>query len=75
MRQNAWFIKVRGSYLPASWQAWLLYIPYTAYVVGVIAYAFRHDTDVWTALFTILPNQVAALVIMSWIAERTSKRS
>ena len=71
--RHAWFIKVRGSYLPNSWQGWLLYIPYTAYVVGVLAYVFMQHDDVWRAIFTLVPNWLAALVAMSWIAKQTTR--
>ena len=68
-----WFYKVRGSYLPKSWQGWLLYIPYTAYIVGAAVYVYSRGDSLWGALFTLVPNWVAALAIMTWVAERTSK--
>lgn len=71
--QKPWFRKVRGSYLPDSWQAWVLYIPYTAYVVGVAVFVYGRGDNLWEALFTLVPNWVAALAIMTWIAERTSR--
>jgi hypothetical protein len=33
-RKGAWFVKLRGSYLPCSWQGWLTYIPYISLVIG-----------------------------------------
>ena len=71
-KAKPWFIKVRGSYLPNSWQGWLTYIPYSAYVAGVGAYAITRSTDIWSAIFVIIPNLVAAAVIMTWLAAQKS---
>ena len=70
--QKPWFIKVRASYLPDSWQGWLLYVPYLAYVLGVIAYVIANHYDRWQAVFLVFPNWVAALVVMTWIAKAKS---
>lgn len=69
---DKWFIAVRGSYLPNSWQAWLLYVPYTAYVLGVLLYVLRQDFGIGAALFTLVPNWITALAVMTWIAEHRS---
>jgi len=71
-KSQKWFRKVRGSYLPCSWQGWALYVPYTAYVLGVIAYAYLNQWSLGTSLFVIVPNWVAALAAMTWLAERKS---
>ncbi len=71
-RSQAWFIKVRGSYLPNSWQGWLTYVPYTAYVVGILAYALANTPDYMHAIPIIVPNWIVALVIMTWLAEQKS---
>ena len=71
-RNNAWFIKLRGSYLPASWQGWALYAVYAAYVLGVVAYVVAKGYDRWQAVFWVFPNWVAALVVMTWVAKAKS---
>ena len=71
-RKQKWFVKVRGSYLPSSWQGWLTYIPYLAYVLGVLVVALRSQTSFWNALFIVIPNWVAAFAIMQWVATRKS---
>ncbi len=71
-KQNKWFIKVRGSYLPNSWQGWLTYIPYTVYVAAVLIYVIMHNTDLWQAAFVLIPNWIAALAIMTWVAKAKS---
>jgi hypothetical protein len=67
-----WFIKTRGSYLPNSWQGWLTYIPYAAYLVGPLILVLHNQDDFWTALFIVIPNWIAAVAIMQWIAVRKS---
>lgn len=70
--KNAWFISVRGSYLPNSWQGWLTYIPYSAYVIGIMVYALSNSADWLHAVPVIVPNWIVALVVMTWIAQRKS---
>ena len=41
--RNKWFIKVRGSYLPNNGKGWLTYIPYLAYLVGVLVFVLQND--------------------------------
>ena len=63
---------MRGSYLPNSWQGWLLYIPFLTYLLWA-AWAGFQATDAYTAaILFILPNWVAAAVVMTWIARHTS---
>jgi hypothetical protein len=71
-KTKKWFIKVRGSYLPESWQGWLTYIPYLAYIIGVLVFVIRRKDSGWLALFTVLPNWIAAAVILTWVARRKS---
>lgn len=70
-KKPKWFIAVRGSYLPNSWQAWLLYLPFTAYLVFALVVGWQADTASKAVLF-IVPNWIAAAVAMTWIAKRTS---
>lgn len=71
-KAKKWFIPLRGSYLPNSWQGWLLYLPYTAYIVGVLMYVELQHDDVWMSFFLVAPNWVAALAVMTWVAKRQS---
>ncbi len=71
-KQGAWFIAVRGSYLPNSWQAWALYVPFVAYLYYSWVVAFDYTGNNVKAVLWIVPNWVAAAVVMTWIAKRTS---
>lgn len=69
---NKWFIRVRGSYLPYSWQGWLTYVPYTAYLVGILVYAMSNTNNWLHAIPIVVPNWIVALIVMTWVAERRS---
>jgi hypothetical protein len=72
VKKGAWFVPVRGSYLPASTAGWLTYIPYTAYLVFTLVVGMN-DVKPWTkSVLYIVPNLVAATVIMTYIAARKS---
>lgn len=71
-KSGAWFIRVRGSYLPNSWQGALTYIPYLAYLIGVLIFVLLRHDSLWLAVFTVVPNWIAALVIMTWLAKAKS---
>ena len=66
------FIKVRGSYLPNSLSAWLLYIPFVGYLVWTLVYSNNTFSSVAEMVFFIVPQFVSATVIMTWIASRNS---
>jgi hypothetical protein len=70
--KTKWFYKTRGSYIPKTWPGWLTYIPYLAYLIGVVAFVLRRHDSFWLALFTVVPNFIAAGIILSWIAKRKS---
>jgi hypothetical protein len=71
-KKQKWFIPVRGSYLPNSWQGWLTYIPYTAYLLFALVYGCRDTNSTSQAILFIVPNWVVATSVMTWLAKRTS---
>lgn len=72
-KNSVWFTKTRGSYLPTTIPGGLTYIPYVAYLVGVVVFVIERKYNFWLALFLVVPNWLAASIIMSWIASRKSK--
>ena len=72
LKKGAWFVPVRGSYLPATSQAWLSYVPYVAYLALTVVIAQQSTNTVGAALLYIVPNWVAASVIMTWVAKQKS---
>lgn len=71
-KKGAWFYKVRGSYLPKSWQGISLYLMYVAFVVGVFVYAYGQGDDIWSIVFMVFPQWIAAVVVMHYIASLKS---
>ncbi|MBX4190537.1 hypothetical protein KW794_00425 [Candidatus Saccharibacteria bacterium] len=71
-KRQKWFIPVRGSYLPNSWQGWLTYLPFTAYLFFALVIGWHHARDTGQAILFIVPNWVAAAAVMTWIAKRSS---
>jgi branched-subunit amino acid transport protein len=73
-RKGAWFVKVRGSYLPCSWQGWLSYVPYVGYLVAAMVILIHTlGTDHWPIIAVLyLPAAVAAVAVMSWLASQKS---
>lgn len=71
-KNKKWFIAVRGSYLPNSWQGWLLYVPFTAYLIWAMVVGLRDTATYSIAVLFIVPNWIAATVVMTWIARRTA---
>ena len=70
--KQRWFIKIRGSYLPKTWQAWLSFVPFTAFLVTVVILAVQEGTILQSVFLEIIPAWVAAAVVMTWLAELQS---
>lgn len=71
-KSAAWFVKVRGSYLPNSWQGWVSYIPYVYFLVVAFQAVDRHSHSISDTVIGIVPYWVSAAVIMQWFASRKS---
>lgn len=71
-KNGAWFVAVRGSFLPCSWQGWLTYAPFTLYLLYSLWVAFEYTGNNLKAVLWVVPNWVAATVVMTWIAQQKS---
>lgn len=71
-KPGAWFIPIRGSYLPASPAGWWTYLPFVAYLIftGVAGVKYNHSRVL--AVLFIVPNWIAAAAILTYIAARKS---
>jgi hypothetical protein len=72
IKKGAWFIRIRGSYLPVSGAGWLTYIPFTAYLLGTLYIGWHDASNRALAVLFVVPNWVAAAVVMTWLAARKS---
>lgn len=71
-KNHEWFIAIRGSYLPSSWQGWVLYIPFIIFLLTVLQAAVRNEHSVSGVFYAIFPQWVAAAVVMTWVAKLKS---
>jgi hypothetical protein len=71
-KRGAWFVPIRGSYLPASAEGWWIYVPFVAYLLFALVAGFNYTTSTAAAVLFIVPNWVAAAVVMTYIAARKS---
>ena len=71
-KKGAWFIALRGSYIPCSWQGWLSYIPFTAYLIFAVLMGWQEADNPAKAILFIVPNWVAAAAVMTWLARAKS---
>jgi hypothetical protein len=71
-KKKAWFVAVRGSYLPARSAGWWTYVPFLAYLIFTTIVGTRSTSSVAIAVLFIVPNWVAAAVVMTYIASRNS---
>lgn len=72
-KNNTWFIKVRGSYLPNSWQGWLTYIPYMALLIIALVHALTdHQAQLYDRIFNLAVAWTLAAALMSWLAKQKS---
>lgn len=71
-KKAKWFIKVRGSYLPNSSQAWYLYIPYVSYLTFSFILAWDLDVSRVVRVYLVIVQWAFAAMFMTWIAHKHS---
>jgi hypothetical protein len=72
LKNGAWFYKVRGSYLPATWQGWLTYFPFVGFLLWSWGVAMETQETLGEVALVVFPSWVAAAVVMTWIASKKS---
>lgn len=71
-RSQKWFVPVRGSYLPNNWKGWLTYIPFVAFLLISLKIDWNYNGSKSQGILVTAADWVAAVVVMTWIAKRTS---
>ncbi|HUD05684.1 MAG TPA: hypothetical protein VMR18_02060 [Candidatus Saccharimonadales bacterium] len=74
-KKPLWFKRIRGSYLPISWQGWLLYIPFVSYLVLSVVVTLHRSRAIGYVLFSVFVEWVAGAVVLSWIASLRSRQN
>lgn len=73
-KHQAWFVHVRKSYLPASWQGFCIYFLYIAYIVTVPIVWYNEGHYLWNFLTEVIPLVLAGVLLTQYIAANNSKR-
>lgn len=71
-KSDKWFKPVRGSYLPNNWKGWLTYLPFLAYLAFAVVFGAQYADNTMQAILLIVPNWIAATVVMAWVAAHAS---
>lgn len=71
-KKDMWFKKVRGSYLPCSWQGVLTYIPFLTFLVATVAYNYNTQSSLASVALITFTEWVTVTVVMTWVAWQKS---
>jgi hypothetical protein len=71
-KKGAWFVRIRGSYLPVGWQGWLTYLPYIWFLIASYLFVVRTSPGLAEVVIRVVPYWLSAVIIMHWIAGRKS---
>ena len=71
--KKAWFRPWGWLYYPVSWQGILLVLLVLVFCVQVFLAVDRHSHSVSDTLYGIFPYVVPSLLIVLWIASKTSE--
>jgi hypothetical protein len=69
---RTWFKPWGWVYRPASWQAVVLIFLAAVFCVQVVIAVDRHSHSVSDTLYGIFPFVVPCLMILNWVASKTS---
>ncbi len=71
-KKGAWFVPLRGSFLPVNTKGWSLYTLYVIYLVATLLYVWFRAVDMLDYVVTLPLLLLAGLVSMTLVAERHS---
>lgn len=72
LRNGAWFYKKRGSYLPATPEAWLLQAVLLVLALFIVSAAIEDTRSLLTVSATTLLQFIGLGALFSWIASNKS---
>lgn len=70
----AWFRHWGWIYRPVNWQGWIASLLTLAFCVRVFAAVDRHSHSASDTLYGIFPYVISALVVLNWIASKTTPK-
>lgn len=75
MHKNTWFIAWGWIYRPVSWQGFVACLVALAFCVQVFIAVDRNSHSVSDTLYGIYPFVLPTLMLLYWVASKTSNRS
>jgi len=73
--KKAWFREWGWVYYPIAWQGIVLVVLIVAFCIQVFLAVDRHSHSVSDTLYGIFPYVVPSLLVLNWIASKTSERA
>jgi hypothetical protein len=71
-KSQAWFKPLRKSYIASTYQGALCYIPFVSYLLLSAIVVIRYMSSKFVAVFVIIPNWLAAYLLMTAFARSRS---
>ncbi len=72
--KKTWFREWGWVYYPITWQGIVLVVLIAAFCIQVFLAVDRHSHSVSDTLYGIFPYVVPSLLVLNWIASKTSER-
>ena len=72
--KKTWFREWGWLYYPITWQGIILVVLIAAFCIQVFLAVDRHSHSVSDTLYGIFPYVVPSLLVLNWIASKTSER-
>jgi len=73
--KKPWFREWGWLYYPVSWQGVMLVVFIVTFCIQVFLVVDRHSHSVSDTLYGIFPYVVPSLLVLNWIASKTSERT
>ena len=70
LKKGMWFVRVRGSYLPMTPQAWLLHAALFFGALAIIMQCFEDTRSVWAASLAMILELIGLGAIFTYIASK-----
>lgn len=70
---EAWFIRVRSSYLPVNSTGFLIYFIYLAYLLALLGDWIYNGHHTWYLLVDVIPLSVAAALVTQYVASKHAR--
>jgi len=72
--KKSWFREWGWVYYPITWQGIMLVVLIVTFCIQVFLAVDRHSHSVSDTLYGIFPYVVPSLLVLNWIASKTSER-